>query len=72
MQIRKRNKQIRRDFWADLECEHCGNVEENVSCYDDANFHENVIPNRVCKVCGKTAPADSVPQATKYASHEVV
>jgi Zn finger protein HypA/HybF involved in hydrogenase expression len=43
----------RRDFWADFECEFCGNIEKNVRCYDDSYFHQQVIPNKECKKCGK-------------------
>ena len=34
--------------------------------YDDANFHQNVIPNIVCEKCEKKAPADYRPLTTKY------
>jgi Zn finger protein HypA/HybF involved in hydrogenase expression len=43
----------RRDFRADMKCESCGNIEKNVSCYDDNYFHRQVIPNMECKKCGK-------------------
>jgi len=43
----------RRDFWADFECEFCGHVQKDVSCYDDTNFHHNVIPAMPCPKCGK-------------------
>ena len=43
----------RRDFWADMECQHCGHVEKGVSCYDDSFFHQQVIPDMACKKCGK-------------------
>jgi primosomal protein N' len=43
----------RRDFYADMECEHCGHVEIKVSCYDDSYFHQEAIPNMICKECGK-------------------
>ncbi len=54
MRIKKMLSQHRRDFWADFECEGCGNVEKNVSGYDDRNFHDNVIPAIKCKKCGKS------------------
>lgn len=53
MRIKKTICQHRRDFWADFECEGCGNVE-SISGYDDRNFHDNVIPNFKCKKCGKS------------------
>ena len=43
----------RRDFWADMECQYCGYVEKEIRCYDDTFFHQQVIPNMVCKNCGK-------------------
>ena len=41
------------DIYAEFECEHCGNIQNNVSGYNDDNFHENVIPSWECKKCGK-------------------
>ena len=66
MKIKKINSQSRRDFWADMECEHCGHIEKNVSGYDDAFFHQNVIPEMKCKQCGKKASEDYRPLTTKY------
>jgi hypothetical protein len=43
----------RRDFYADMECEYCGNIHKKVCCYDDSNFHQNVIPSMKCNICGK-------------------
>jgi len=66
MKIKQINSQSRRDFYADYECEHCGNVEKNKSGYDDANFHQNVIPNMKCKACKKTASEQYRALSTKY------
>lgn len=66
MHIKKINSQSRRDFYADYECEHCGNIHYNVSSYDDRFFHSNVIPNMMCAKCGKKADENYVPRATKY------
>lgn len=46
MRIKQILSQNRRDFWAIYECEHCGYTKKD-SGYDDANFHENVIPNQL-------------------------
>lgn len=54
MKIIRMRDQNRRDFWADYECEGCGNIEINISGYDDRNFHDSVIPNKKCKQCGKS------------------
>jgi ribosomal protein L37AE/L43A len=51
MKIKTLISQSRRDFTADYECESCGNVERGTG-YDDANFHQNVIPSMKCKKCG--------------------
>ena len=55
----------RRDFTATYKCDWC-EVESEGSGYDDANFHKNVVPNMVCKDCGKTQKPGAPPPATKY------
>ena len=65
MRIKKILWQNRRDFQAIYECEHCGYTEEGRG-YDDTNFHHNVIPEMVCKKCGKKAGEDYRPLETKY------
>lgn len=52
MKIKQIVFQHRRDFEAIFECEHCGN-EEKIWGYDDSNYHNNVIPNMLCRKCGK-------------------
>ena len=66
MRIKIIIRQYRRDFWADYECEHCGYIEKNQAGYDDAYFHNEVIPKMVCKNCGKSAPADYTPLVPRY------
>jgi len=65
MKIKRIISQSRRDFTAEYECEHCGNIEKGYG-YDDSNFHNNVIPKMTCKKCGKGASKDYRPLATKY------
>lgn len=65
MRIKEILHQYRRDFKAIYECEHCGFTKEG-SGYDDANFHNNVIPNMECPKCGKKAAENYRPLATKY------
>jgi len=65
MKIKKITSQHRRDFTAIYECEHCG-AEKTDGGYDDANFHNNVIPGMKCDECGKFAPEEYRPLATKY------
>lgn len=54
MRIQKRISQSRRDFTAIYECEHCGATKREYG-YDDANFHQNVIPYMVCVECSESA-----------------
>ena len=72
MKIKKIISQYRRDFRADYICEHCEHVEKNKPGYDDANFHQNVIPDMKCEKCGEKAPADYRPLTTKYPEGKVV
>jgi predicted RNA-binding Zn-ribbon protein involved in translation (DUF1610 family) len=72
MKIKRIIRQYRRDFYADYECEGCGHITQNKSGYDDANFHENVIPAMKCPSCGKTVlecGAEYRPLQTKYPAH---
>lgn len=71
MKIKKIISQSRRDFVAIYECEHCG-YEETDSGYDDANFHQNVIPEMECKKCKEKAPTDYIPRVTKYPEDMVI
>ena len=66
MHIKKINYQSRRDFQADYECEHCGNIIKDERGYDDRNFHDNVIPKMVCPKCKRTADESYRPLVTKY------
>jgi len=72
MVIKEITSQSERDFWADMECDHCGHIEHHVSGYDDEFFHQNVIPTMKCKKCGKTSREDYEPKATKYDKNEIV
>ena len=65
MKIRKIVSQDRRDFTAIYECERCG-CEKRGRGYDDANFHQNVIPQMKCDECGATGTKSYRPLATKY------
>lgn len=64
MKIVRKISQSRRDFRAVYGCGHCGNEVTSYG-YDDANFHNNVIPSMVCPICKKNEPevssAPSVP-----------
>lgn len=54
MKLIKKYNQRRRDCWADLECENCGEKETKKGAYDDYNYWQNVVPNFKCKKCGKS------------------
>jgi len=66
MKIKEIISQSRRDFRAIYVCEHCGE-EETDSGYDDAHFHQYVIPKMKCKACGKIAKPNYRPLTPKYA-----
>lgn len=65
MRIKEILHQYRRDFKAIYECEHCGDSFEYKG-YDDAHFHNNVIPSWACEKCGKKASENYRPLAPKY------
>lgn len=68
MKINKILSQHRRDFTAEMQCEGCGHVAK-VGGYDDANFHQNVIPKMKCRECEKSSVdlgADYRPLQPKY------
>lgn len=68
MYIKKITEQIRRDFTAVYECEHCGHTE-TAKGYDDDNFQLNVVPTFVCPKCGEVAPDTYRALRTKYPAH---
>ena len=72
MRIKKKLTQNRRDFTAILICEHCNHKEKLSSGYDDAYYHNFVIPKMKCSKCGKTASNNYVPQQTKYSEDTVI
>ncbi len=65
MRIKNIISQHRRDFRAVYVCEHCEHGAEGGG-YDDANFHNNVIPTMVCRKCDKKGTDDYRPLASKY------
>ncbi len=71
MKIKKIVSQHRRDFTAIYECEHCG-AEKQQGGYDDAYYHQNVIPEMTCDECGKTAGDDYRALTTKHPEGAVV
>ncbi len=61
MKLLRKIRQHRRDFTAIYQCEHCGH-EEQGDGYDDAYFHQQVIPRMTCSGCGRDA-ADDTPKS---------
>lgn len=71
MKIKTMLSQHRRDFQAIFECESCGHELRSIG-YDDANFHNRVIPNWPCEKCGEKSPDNYQPRTTKYSEGEIV
>lgn len=71
MKIKTITSQHRRDFHAVYECEHCG-FTKTASGYDDAYFHNEVVPKMECAKCGKMADTNYRPLTTRYAEGEQV
>lgn len=69
MKIKRIISQYRRDFQAVYRCQHC-NSEEELGGYDDANFHENVIPSMVCRKCGMAG--NEITSAPTVPAHVVI
>ena len=57
MRIKQIVNQHRRDFTAIYECGYCGH-EHKGGGYDDAYFHQNVVPEMKCRECGKAGEPD--------------
>lgn len=68
MRIKQVTSQHRNDFYADMECEHCGHQDKRTPGYNDAHFHQKVIPAMTCGLCGKNR-AGEVP--TPAAPHDL-
>ena len=69
MIIKEILRQHRRDFSAIMQCAFCGHEKNNKSGYDDANYHQNVIPNMECEKCKKSTISgggEINPRETKY------
>jgi len=71
MRIKEILRQDRRDFVAIYECEHCGHTCTSQG-YDDTHFHVNVVPAMLCPECGKNAPENYRPLATRYPDSQEV
>ena len=61
MFIQKIKSSYGNDFTATMGCEWCDHTQELKTGYNDANYHERVIPEMTCGGCGKNRAGD-VPQ----------
>lgn len=71
MKIKTILNQHRRDIQAIYICEYC-KAEEKGNGYDDAYFHNKVIPDMLCKECGKQAGADYRALTPKYSANTII
>lgn len=69
MKIKEIIDQHRRDFTAIYECQHCGHKVKGRG-YDDAYFHNTVIPEMECRKCGKTG--GEITSAPTVPAHVVI
>lgn len=65
MHIKEKILQNGRAFRAIYECGHC-KASYRGSGYDDDHFHNNVIPNLACEVCGEKASNEYQPASPFY------
>lgn len=61
MKIKEITSKHGNDFSAVMECEHCGHTQKLTYGYNDAYYHDRVIPAITCGECGKNR-AGSVPE----------
>lgn len=52
--------QINNDFWCTYKCEHCQHETGKQSGYDDAYFHNEVIPKKHCPKCGLNSKGEQL------------
>jgi len=75
MKLLEINSQYRRDFQADMKCEFCGNIEKDVSGYDDRYYHDKVIPDKKCGKCNKSTNSEGGTidkTITKYSENQII
>lgn len=62
MKIIKYTFEMRNDFSAKVQCEHCDHVQDLKYGYHDDNYHNRVLPAITCTSCGKNR-AGEVPKS---------
>lgn len=66
MKIKTKTQQHRFDFHAILVCEGCEHEQELTTGYDDAFYHDHVMPTLKCEGCKKSRnQIDGVPNHPK-------
>lgn len=60
MKIKEITFESGNDFMAVMECEHCGNQQQNRTGYHDNYYHTKVIPAMFCEKCGKNSDGATV------------
>ena len=55
---------FRNDCTMDCECENCGHIHIDKSAYNDANYIQNVVPDRYCPKCHLNAKGEKEPIKT--------
>jgi hypothetical protein len=53
MRIKEILSSHRSDFTAMMECEHCESTQKLTTGYNDAYYHDRVIPSMTCNACKK-------------------
>ena len=71
MRLKNWIQQSHRYFTTVYQCEHCG-AERADRGYDDAYFHQNVIPAMKCHECGETAPSNAPKTAPDVPAHVTI
>lgn len=61
MRIERIIDRHRNDFCAVMICEHCGGLQTIKTGYDDAHYHQHVIPAMTCVGCRKNR-AGEIPE----------
>lgn len=61
MKIKEITWEMRNDFSAVLECEHCQAEQKISSGYHDNYYHTKVIPGMFCRKCGKNRNGEAQP-----------
>lgn len=72
MNIKKIISQNRRDFSAIMICQFCNHEKKLNGGYDDAYYHQHVIPEMKCEKCNKSTISEKdvvINTKTKYPEH---